>query len=145
MSDIEEAILQSQENQIRREEAQSEYVEVDDLGITLKCPLKSMPDVQFGEYLAFRARILNKDPLLYYDGYTKSIRQGELEVEETKDSIMRLAAISYVRPGAEAYAWIALKRDLPKFDKGKLVVMPGLLFDRGTGALIKTDGKELTV
>lgn len=145
MSDIEEAILQSQENQIRREESKSEYVEVDDLGIALKCPLKHMPDVHFGEYLAYRARVLNRSPLLYYDGYTKSIRQGELEIEETKDSMMRLAAISYIRPGAEAYAWTALKRDLPKFDKSKLVIMPGLLFDRETGALIKTDGKELTV
>lgn len=145
MSDIEDAILRSQENQIRREEAQSEYAEVDDLGITLKCPLRSMPDIYFGEYLAFRVRVLNKDPLLYYDGYTKSIRQGEFEIEETKDNMMHLAAISYVRPGAEAYAWAALKRDLPKFDKDKLVVMPGLLFDRDTGALIKTDGKELTI
>ena len=145
MSDIENAILQSQENQIKREKAQSEYVEEDDLGITLKCPLNKMPDMPFGEYLAYRVRVLNQDPLLYYDGYTKSIRQGELEIEETKENMMALAAISYVRPGAVSYAWRALRRDLPKLDKSKLVIFQGLLFDRETGALIKTDGKELTV
>lgn len=145
MSEVEEAILQSQQNQIKREEANSEYVKEDEFGIVLKCPIREMPDWALGEYMAYRARIRNKSPLLYYDPYNKAVRQGERELSRDKETMQVLAGISCSRSGAIAFAWEALLRDMPKLDKSKLVVFGGLLFDRDTGALIKTDGKELTI
>lgn len=151
MSDVEEAILRSQENQIKREEANTDYIEEDELGITIKCPAKKMPDQPLGYYLAVRVILRNQkrgknERLIYIDTQTNFIRQGySAPFQEDKQTLLRLAAFSYTRPGATAYAWEYLHEMLPKLDKSKLVIFPGLLFDRETGALIKTDGKELTV
>lgn len=143
MRSIEDAILQSQENQINREKTD----EKDDLGITLKCPLKSMPDKPLGEYLAYRVWARNraqKHKLLYVDSYG-AIRQGETLIEETRDNLLLLAASSYARAGAVTYAWEALHNFLPRLDKDIIQVFPGLLFNRATGTIIETDGKELTI
>lgn len=143
MRSIEDAILNSQANQIDREKPE----EKDDLGITLKCPLRAMPDKPLGEYLAYRVWARNrmqKHKLIYIDAYG-AIRQGETEIEETKDNLLLLAACSYVRTGAVTYAWEALHNFLPRFNKDIIQVFPGILFDRTTGELIHTDGKELTI
>lgn len=143
MRSIEDAILSSQANQIDRERLE----EKDDLGITLKCPLRDMPDKPLGEYLAYRVwarNRLQKHKLIYIDAYG-SIRQGETEIEETKDNLLLLAACSYVRTGAVVYAWEALHNFLPRFNKDIIQVFPGVLFNRATGELIHTDGKELTI
>lgn len=145
MSDLEEAILQSQDNQIKREKANSEYVFTDELGITITKPIRLMDDSILGFYLAYR--VLKKNKNVYVDPDDGDIHQGHnpLPVQEDKSTLLRLAASSYTRPGATVYAWEYLHEMLPKLDRSKLVIMPGLLFDRETGALIKTDGKELTV
>ena len=143
MGSVEDAILKSQENQIKREKTD----EKDDLGITLKTPLKDMPDKPLGEYLAYRVWVRNREQnhkLLYIDSYG-AIRQGETIVEETKDNLLLLAASSYARAGAVTYAWEALHNFLPRLDKDIIQVLPGLLFDRTTGEIIETDGKELTI
>lgn len=143
MRSIEDAILNSQANQINREKTE----EKDDLGITLKCPLRDMPDKPLGEYLAYRVWARNriqKHKLIYIDAYG-AIRQGETEIEETKDNLLLLAACSYARTGAVAYAWEALHNFLPRFDKDIIQVFPGVLFNRTTGELMHTDGKELTI
>lgn len=143
MRSIEDAILSSQANQINREKTE----EKDDLGIALKCPLRAMPDKPLGEYLAYRVwarNRLQKHKLIYIDAYG-SIRQGETEIEETKDNLLLLAACSYVSTGAIVYAWEALHDFLPRLDKDIIQVFPGVLFNRATGELIHTDGKELTV
>lgn len=143
MRSIEDAILNSQANQINREKPE----EKDDLGITLKCPLRAMPDKPLGEYLAYRVWARNrmqKHKLIYIDAYG-AIRQGETEIEETKDNLLLLAACSYARTGAVTYAWEALHNFLPRFNKDIIQVFPGVLFNRTTGELIHTDGKELTI
>ena len=66
-------------------------------------------------------------------------------MEETKDNLLFLAASSYARTGAVTYAWEALHNFLPKLDKDIIQVFPGILFNRITGKLIHTDGKELTI
>ena len=151
MSQVEEAILKSQENQIRREESNPNGFKKDELGIVLKCPVRELPDQPLGYYLAIRTILRNRkrgktEGLIYVDQEMGGIRIGHsLPLTEDRQTILRLAAASYTRPGATVYAWEYLHEMLPKLDRSKLVVMPGLLFDRGTGALIKTDGKELTV
>ena len=143
MHSIEDAILSSQANQINREKTE----EKDDLGITLKCPLRDMPDKPLGEDLAYRVWVRNriqKHKLIYIDAYG-AIRQGETIVEETKDNLLFLAASSYARTGAVTYAWETLHNFLPKLDKDTIQVFPGILFNRVTGKLIHTDGKELTI
>lgn len=145
MSDLEEAILQSQDNQIKREKANSEYVFTDELGITITKPIKQLSDDTLGFYLAYRAKKRNKD--IYVDPEDRGVHQGHnpMPMQEDRHTLLRLAAASYTRPGATVYAWEYLHDILPKLDRSKIVVLPGLLFDRETGALIKTDGKELTV
>lgn len=143
MSTLEDAILNSQANQINREQINKK----DDLGITLKCPIRDMPDKPLGEYLAYRVWVRNRtqnQKLIYIDAYG-SIRQGETPIEETKENLLALSACSYTRPGATAYAWEALHNFLPRFNKDIIQVFPGLLFNRETGELIHTDGKELTI
>lgn len=145
MSDLEEAILQSQDNQIKREKAKSEYIFTDELGITITKPVREMDDTTLGFYLAYR--VLKKSKYVYVDPDDGCIHQGHnpIPLQEDKQTLLKLAAASYTRPGATVYAWEYLHEMLPKLDRSKLVIMPGLLFDRETGALIKTDGKELTV
>lgn len=145
MSDIEEAILQSQDNQIKREKAKSEYVFTDELGITTTIPVKKMDDRQLGIYLAYRVFKKNKD--VYLDPDDGGIHQGHnpMPIVEDKQNLLRLSASSYTRPGATAYAWEFLPYMVPKLDRSKIVIMPGLLFDKETGEIINTDGKELTI
>lgn len=145
MSDLEEAILQSQDNQIKREKAKSEYIFTDELGITITKPVREMDDTTLGFYLAYR--VYKKSNGVYVDPDDGGIHQGHspMPLQEDKQTLLKLAAASYTRPGATVYAWEYLHGMLPKLDRSKLVIMPGLLFDRETGALIKTDGKELTV
>ena len=145
MSDIEEAILQSQDNQIKREKAKSEYIFTDELGITITIPIKKMDDRQLGIYLAYRVFKKNKD--VYLDPDDGGIHQGHnpVPIVEDKQNLLRLSASSYTRPGATAYAWEFLPYMVPKLDRSKIVIMPGLLFDKETGELINTDGKELTI
>ena len=145
MSDIEEAILQSQDNQIKREKAKSEYIFTDELGITITIPVKKMDDRQLGIYLAYRVFKKNKD--VYLDPDDGGIHQGHnpVPIVEDKQNLLRLSASSYTRPGATAYAWEFLPYMVPKLDRSKIVIMPGLLFDKETGELINTDGKELTI
>ena len=145
MSDLEEAILQSQDNQIKREMANSEYIFTDELGITITKTVREMCDTTLGFYLAYRVYKKSKD--VYVDPDDGGIHQGHnpMPLQEDKQTLLKLAAASYTRPGATVYAWEYLHEMLPKLDRSKLVIMPGLLFDRETGALIKTDGKELTI
>lgn len=145
MSDIEDAILQSQDNQIKREKAKSEYIFTDELGITITIPIKQMDDRQLGIYLAYRVFKRNKD--VYLDPDDGGIHKGHdpVPIPEDKQNLLKLAASSYTRPGATAYAWEFLPYMVPKLDRSKLVIMPGLLFDKETGELINTDGKELTI
>lgn len=145
MSDIEEAILQSQDNQIKREKAKSEYVFTDELGITITIPVKKMDDRQLGIYLAYRVFKKNKD--VYLDPDDGGIHQGHnpMPIVEDKQNLLRLSSSSYTRPGATAYAWEFLPYMVPKLDRSKIVIMPGLLFDKETGEIINTDGKELTI
>ena len=145
MSDIEEAILQSQDNQIKREKAKSEYIFTDELGITITIPIKKMDDRQLGIYLAYRVFKKNKD--VYLDPDDGGIHQGHnpVPIVEDKQNLLRLSASSYTRPGATAYAWEFLPYMVPKLDRSKIVIMPGLLFDKETGEIINTDGKELTI
>ena len=145
MSDIEEAILQSQDNQIKREKAKSEYIFTDELGITITIPIKKMDDRQLGIYLAYRVFKKNKD--VYLDPDDGGIHQGHnpVPIVEDKQNLLRLSASSYTRPGATAYAWEFLPYMVPKLDRSKIVIMSGLLFDKETGEIINTDGKELTI
>ena len=145
MSDLEDAILQSQDNQIKREKANSEYIFTDELGITITIPVKQMDDRQLGIYLAYRVFKKNKD--VYLDPEDGGIHQehNPLPIVENKQNLLRLSASSYSRPGATAYAWEFLRSFVPKLDRSKLVIMPGLLFDKETGEIIETDGKELTI
>lgn len=145
MSDLESAILQSQDNQIKREKAKSEYIFTDELGITITIPVKQMDDRQLGIYLAYRVFKKNKD--VYLDPDDGGIHQGHnpMPITEDKQNLLRLSASSYTRPGATAYAWEFLPSFVPKLDRSKIVIMPGLLFDKETGELINTDGKELTI
>lgn len=145
MSDLENAILQSQDNQIKREKANSEYIFTDELGITITIPIKKMSDESLGLYLAYRVSKRNKD--IYVDPDDGKIHQGHnpVSIQEDRHNLLRLAASSYTRPGATAYAWEFLPYMIPTLDRSKLVVMPGLLFDKETGELINTDGKELTI
>lgn len=145
MSDIEDAILQSQDNQIKREKAKSEYIFTDELGITITTPVKQMDDRQLGIYLAYRVFKKNKD--VYLDPDDGGIHKGHdpVSIQEDKQNLLKLAASSYTRPGATAYAWEFLPYMVPKLDRSKLVIMSGLLFDKETGEIINTDGKELTV
>ena len=145
MSDLEDAILQSQDNQIKREKANSEYIFTDELGITITIPVKQMDDRQLGIYLAYRVFKRNKD--VYMDPDDGGIHQGHnpLPIVEDKQNLLRLSASSYTRPGATAYAWEFLTSFVPKLDRSKLVIMPGLLFDKETGEIIETDEKELTI
>ena len=145
MNDLEDAILQSQDNQIKREKANSEYIFTDELGITITIPVKQMDDRQLGIYLAYRVFKKNKD--VYLDPEDGGIHQGHnpLPIVEDKQNLLRLSASSYTRPGATAYAWVFLPSFVPKLDRSKLVIMPGLLFDKETGEIIETDGKELTI
>lgn len=145
MSDIEEAILKSQDNQIKREKAKSEYIFTDELGVTITIPVKQMDDRQLGIYLAYRVSKRNSD--VYLDPDDGGIHKGHdpVPIQEDKQNLLKLAASSYTRPGATAYAWEFLPYMVPKLDRSKLVIMPGLLFDKETGEIINTDGKELTV
>lgn len=145
MNELEKAILRSQDNQIKREKAKAEYVFTDELGITITAPIKEMSDKGLGLYLAYRVYKRNKD--IYLDPDDGKIHRGHnpTPVVEDKQNLLRLAAASYTRPGATAYAWEFLPDMLPKLDRNKLVIMPGLIFDRQTGEIIRTDGKELTL
>lgn len=151
MSDVEEAILRSQENRKRLEEANAEYLEEDELGIVVKCPIKQLPDGALGYYLAIRVILRNRkrrgsERLIYVDRELGGIRCGlSMPLDEDKATLLRLSASSYTRPGATAYAWEYLHEMLPVLDRSKLVIAPGLIFDRKTGEIIETDGKELTI
>lgn len=148
MSDLENAILQSRDNQIKRERGESveeEYSFTDELGITITIPIKKMDDRQLGIYIAYRASKRNKD--IYVDPDDGKIHQGHnpVPIVEDRNNLLRLSASSYTRPGATAYAWEFLPYMLPKLDRSKIVIMPGLLFDRDTGEIIRTEGNELTI
>lgn len=151
MSDVEEAILRSQENVKRLEEANAEYLEEDEFGIVVKCPIKQFPDKALGYYLAIRVILKNRkrresERLIYVDKELGGIRCGlDMPLNEDKSTLLRLSASSYTRPGATAYAWEYLHKLLPVLDRSKLVIIPGLIFDRKTGEIIETDGKELTI
>lgn len=154
MSELENAILNSQENQIRREEEAllppppepepEPYREEDELGFVLMCPVKEMPDQALGEYLACRAFVRSKRLIHIHNGKIY-IGHDKAPLKEDKDTLLRLAAYSYTRHGATAYAWEYLHDHLPVLDRSIIQVMPGLLFDRNTGELISTDGSELTI
>lgn len=151
MSDVEEAILRSQENRKRLEEANAEYLEEDELGIVVKCPIKQLPDKALGYYLAIRVILKNRkrrvnERLIYVDTQSNLIRQGnEKPFTEDKATLLKLSASSYTRPGATVYAWEYLHELLPRLDGDTVVICSGLLFNRRTGEIIETDGKELTI
>ena len=149
MSEIEEAILRSQENKKRLEEANAEYLEEDELGIGIKCPVNKLPDEPLGYYLAVRAILRNRrgsERLIYLDKELGGIRIGVGQpLKEDKATLLNIAAASYTRPGATVYAWEYLHKMLPVLDRSKLLIMPGLLFDRQTGEIINNDGEELTI
>ncbi len=109
--------------------------EVDELGI---------PTSQIDDYLI--ARILMLDNSREEHLYVKNgdVYQGREKIRPTSTNLIRLARWRYpLKTHLVPWLWDRLKEVLPEYSRDKLVVAPGVTWDRANGVL--TDEKEMTI
>ena len=140
MDDLADKIIQANEQEIVEKQSGDKAPEgyyTDDMGYWVEQDIRK-DKTKFAKYVFFRCRRLNKH--LYYDADEMQVYNRHHKVEPTTREILMLAKLAdMITPAQAIWVYNRLKDTVPRLDKGKLVVAPGLLWDFETAELILDD------
>ena len=109
----------------------------DDLGYWVEQDIRKHKE-RFARYVFVRCRKLNQH--LYYDTADMKLYNRHEEVEPKVADIVKLANLAdMITPAQAIWVYNRLKDAVPRLDRSKLVVAPGLIWDFETAELILDD------
>lgn len=144
--DLADKIIQANEQEIIEKKAGDQAPEgyyTDDLGKWVEQDIRKHK-TRFAEYVYYRCRKLNRH--LYYDVDEMMMYNHHVVVEPSAKDILMLANLADMITTAQAiWVYNKLKENIPRLDKGKIVIAPGLAWNIETSELEELDGEYYTV
>lgn len=115
----------------------------DDLGMWVELDIRQ-DKARFARYIFVRCRKLNEH--LYYDPIELVLFNRHTEVMPTVNSILLLAKTPDMISVAQAiWVYNKLKETVPRLDRRKIKIAPGLAWDFDESEIIKIDDSYITV
>lgn len=109
----------------------------DDLGYLVEQDIRKHKE-KFARYVFVRCR--KRNPHLYYDTDEMKVYNRHEIIEPKVADILKLANLAdMITPAQAIWVYNRLKDTVPRLDKSKLVVAPGLIWDFETSELILDD------
>lgn len=146
MDNIADKIIQANEQEIIEKQSGDTAPEgfyTDDMGYWVEQDIRKHK-TKFAKYVFFRCRRLNKH--LYYDTDEMKVYNRHDVVEPNPKDILMLANLADMITTAQAiWVYNRLKETVPRLDKTRLVIAPGLAWNIKTSELEELDGEYYTV
>lgn len=146
MDNIADKIIQANEQEVVEKQSGDTAPEgfyTDDMGYWVEQDIRKHK-TKFAKYVFFRCRRLNKH--LYYDTDEMKVYNRHDVVEPNPKDILMLANLADMITTAQAiWVYNRLKETVPRLDKTRLVVAPGLAWNIKTSELEELDGEYYTV
>ena len=146
MDNIADKIIQANEQEVVEKQSGDQAPEgyyTDDMGYWVEQDIRKHK-TKFAKYVFFRCRRLNKH--LYYDTDEMKVYNRHDVVEPNPKDILMLANLADMITTAQAiWVYNRLKETVPRLDKTRLVVAPGLAWNIKTSELEELDGEYYTV
>ena len=140
MDNLADKIIQANEQEIVEKQsgdAAPDGYYTDDLGYWVEQDIRKHKE-RFARYVFVRCRKLN--PHLYYDTVEMKLYNRHDEIEPKVADIVKLANLADMITQAQAiWVYNRLNDAVPRLDRSKLVVAPGLIWDFETAELILDD------
>ena len=140
MDNLADKIIQANEQEIIEKQSGDSAPEgyyTDDLGYWVEQDIRKHKE-RFARYVFVRCRKLNQH--LYYDTIEMKLYNRHDEIEPKVADIVKLANLAdMITPAQAIWVYNRLKDAVPRLDRSKLVVAPGLIWDFETSELILDD------
>lgn len=144
MSDLADRVIRANEVKEKRiDDSAPEGYYTDDLGMWVENDIRRSAD-RFAKYLFVRCRMCNKH--LYYDTDSLTVFNRHKEIRPTVRDIVELTNLpDMITPAQAIWVYNRLRETVPRLDKSRVVVAPGLAWDFKRGELVEVKGKYYTV
>lgn len=146
MDNIADKIIQANEQEIIEKQSGDKAPEgfyTDDMGMWVEQDIRKHK-TKFARYVFVRCR--KRNPHLYYDTEDMVVYNRHTVVEPKAQDILSLANLADMITTAQAiWVYNRLKETVPRLDRGRLVVAPGLAWNIKTSELEELDGEYYTV
>lgn len=140
MDNLADKIIQANEQEVIEKQsgdAAPDGYYTDDLGYWVEQDIRKHKE-RFARYVFVRCRKLNQH--LYYDTIEMKLYNRHDEIEPKVADIVKLANLAdMITPAQAIWVYNRLKDAVPRLDRSKLVVAPGLIWDFETAELILDD------
>lgn len=146
MDDLADKIIEANEREIiakSRDDSAPDGYYTDDLGMWVEQDIRKH-NTRFADYVFVRCR--KRNPHLYYDTETLTLFNRHQEITPTPRDILELANLADMITTAQAI-WVfnKLKETVPRLDRNRIVVAPGLAWNMEKSELEKIEGEYFTV
>lgn len=144
--DIADKIIQANEQEVIEKQSGDQAPEgyyTDDMGMWVELDIRKHKE-KFARYVFVRCR--KRNPHLYYDTEDMVVYNRHEVVEPKAQDILSLANLADMITTAQAiWVYNRLKETVPRLDRGRLVIAPGLAWNIETSELEELDGEYYTV
>lgn len=146
MDSLADKIIEANEREVIERhggDAAPEGYYTDDLGMWVEQDIRKSPS-RFAEYIFVRCRIRNRH--LYYDPETLTLFNRHKVITSTRRDIIELANLpSMITPAQAIWVYNKLKETVPRLDRNRIVVAPGLAWNIERAELELLEGEYYTV
>lgn len=146
MDNLADKIIQANEQETMRkgsDDTAPDGYYTDDMGMWVEQDIRKSPS-RFAEYVFVRCRKRNEH--LYYDTDSLTLFNRHKEIMPTQRDIIELANLPDTISIAQAI-WVhnKLKETVPRLDKNRIIIAPGLAWDIEKSEIVEIKGKYYTV
>lgn len=146
MDNLADKVIEANEREViakGRDDSAPDGYYTDDLGMWVEQDIRKH-STRFADYVFVRCR--KRNPHLYYDADTLTLYNRHQEITSTPRDILELANLADMITTAQAI-WVfnKLKETVPRLDKNRIVVAPGLAWNMEKSELEKIEGEYYTV
>lgn len=143
MSSLADRIIEANEEEAARDDLAPEGYYTDDMGYWVEQDIKANK-TRFAEYIFVRCRRLN--PHLYWDPVELVLFNRHEVIEPTIADIIKLANTpDMITPAQAIWVYNKLRDTVPRLDRDRVLVAPGLAWNIKGGMLEEIKEKYYTV
>lgn len=143
MSSLADRIIEANEEEATRDDLAPEGYYTDDMGYWVEQDIKANK-ARFAEYIFVRCRRLN--PHLYWDPVELVLFNRHEVIEPTIADIIKLANTpDMITPAQAIWVYNKLRDTVPRLDRDRVLVAPGLAWNIKGGMLEEIKEKYYTV
>lgn len=146
MDNLADKIIQANEAEVIRKDVDDSAPQgfyTDDLGMWVEQDIRKNP-TRFARYVFVRCRMNNEH--LYYDPIEMVLyNRHKVITSSTRDILMLANLADTITPAQAIWVYTKLKETVPRLDRTRLVVAPGLAWNIDKSELEKLDGEYYTV